>query len=199
MAKIGFSPSALFLGMGSVALGVALAARHPGSRALFIVDWLRLFLIALPVAVVLFLVERRLSRAYRREEPASYPYPGLVFVGLFGVSVALLALVNGQVGHRTRTLPAVVHNWMYQDQAIPTMFGVPQSQSAAVRAKRRVAFVAVEAWWDRLTELRLPVTAEQLELAQSPGQHPVELVVADGALGIEYVEEVRVGGQERPR
>ncbi len=192
MAKFGFSPPALFIGLGSVALGASLAANHPGSRALFIVDSGKLLLLAVPLAIALLLVERRLSRRYRREEPASYPAAGMVLIGLFGLSIAALALANGQLRRSTRTVCAVVHSWRYQEQAIPTMFGVPQSQSAAVRAKRREAFVAVEAWWDPLTELRLPVTAEQVAVAESPGRHPIELVIADGALGVEFIEAVRV-------
>jgi hypothetical protein len=198
MAKIGFSPPSLFLGLGAVALGAWLVSSHPGSGALFIVDVGRLFLLALVLASLLLLAERRLSRAYRHEEPASYPWTGFVFAALFGVSVAALALANGQLRSATRVEPAVVHNWLVQERAIPTMFGVPQSQSAAVRAKSREAYVTVEAWWDRETELRLPVTAEQYELALSPGRHPVELLVAEGALGIEYVAEVRVSGTTAP-
>jgi len=192
MAKIGFSPPALFIGFGVVALGAWLTASHPGSNALFIVDAGQLLLLAVPLSIALLLVERRLSRRYRREEPASYPVPGMILIGLFGVSVAALAMLNGQLRHETRSVRVVVRSWLYQDRAMPTMFGVPQSQSVAVRAKQREAYVAVEAWWDARTELRLPVSAEQVALADSPGRHPVELVVADGALGVEYIEAVRV-------
>lgn len=192
MAKIGFSPPALFIGFGAVALGAWLTASHPGSNALFVVDAGRLLLLALPLSIALLLVERRLSRRYRREEPASYPATGMILIGLFGVSVAALALLNGHLRHERRSVRVVVRNWLYQDRAIPTMFGVPQSQSAAVRAKEREAYVAVEAWWDAQTELRLPVSADQVALAESPGHHPVELVVGAGALGVEYVEAVRV-------
>lgn len=192
MAKTGFSPVALFLALGAVALGAGLAASHPGSRALFIVDWAQLFLMAAPLAALLFAVERRLSRARRREEPASYPYPGAVALGLFGVSVFVLALANGQLRRTTRVVRPAVHGWLAQDLPIPTMFGVPQAQSAAFRAKKREAYVAVEAWWDRETELKLPVTDEQLRRWEEPGRHVVELVVAQGALGVEFIEDVRV-------
>ncbi len=192
MAKIGFSPPALFIGFGAVAAGAWLTASHPGSRALFIVDAGRLLFLALPLSVALLAIERWLSRRYRREEPASYPAPGMILVGLFGISVAALALANGRLGHERRNVRVVVRSWLYQDRAIPTMFGVPQSQSRGVLAKEREAYVAVEAWWDAQTELRLPVTAEQVALSEAPGHHPVELVVAAGALGVEYVEAVRV-------
>lgn len=187
-----FSPAALFLTFGAVALGAALAARHPGSRALFVVDWAKLFLFALPATALLFGLERRLSRAHRREVPEVYPYPGAVVLCLFGVAIALLALLNGQLPHATRIVRPVVHSWLMQEQPIPTMFGVPQSQSRFVRAKRREGYVAVESWWDREMELKLPVTEEQIAESEAPGKHVVELVVADGALGIEYVEAVRV-------
>lgn len=192
MALRRFSPPALFLGFGAVALGAALVVSHPGSRAVFIVDWGWLFLLAVPATGLLFLLERRLSRAHRRAEPELYPSGGALALGLFGVAVALLALLNGQLRRSTRVVTPVVHGWYTEARAIPTMFGVPQSQSAPMRARTREAQVAVEAWWDRETELRLPVSAEQFAVAESPGPHPVELVVADGALGIEYIEEVRV-------
>lgn len=195
MAKIGYSPGALFLGLGAVAAGAWLTASLPGSGALFIVDLEHLFLMALVPALLLLAVERRCSRAYRREEPASYPWTGFVFAALFGVSVALLAAANGQLRSPTRVERPVVHAWLTQQRGIPSMFGVPQSQSVAMRAKSTEAYVAVEAWWDRETELRLPVTGDQYDLARSPGVHPVELVVATGALGIEYVAEVRVTGE----
>jgi hypothetical protein len=187
-----FSPAALFLSLGAIGLGAALAARHPGSRALFVVDWAKLFLFALPATALLFVVERLLSRAHRREEPEVYPYPGAVVLGLFGLAIALLALLNGQLPHATRSVRPVVRGWLLQEQAIPTMFGVPESQSSQMRAKRREGYVAVEAWWDRETQLRLPVTPDQVAESEEPGAHAVELVVADGALGIEYVEAVRV-------
>lgn len=192
MALRRFSPPAMFLGFGAVGLGAALVVSHPGSRALFIVDWGLLFLMAVPATGVLFLLERLLSRAHRRAEPDLYPSAGPVVLGLFGVAVALLALTNGQLRRSTRVVTPVVHGWFSEARAIPSMFGVPQSQSAGVRAKAYQAQVAVEAWWDQATELRLPVSAELMALAEGPGHHRVELVVADGALGIEFIEAVRV-------
>ena len=76
--------------------------------------------------------------------------------------------------------------------ALTAQRNLTKSQSAPLRARTREGQVAVEAWWDRETVLRLPVSAEQFAVAESPGPHPVELVVADGALGIEYVEAVQV-------
>lgn len=183
----GISPPQLFLSYGLVAAGALLVARCPGSGALLILDWPRLFLLAGGAVALLFLAERLLSRTLRRES-AAYPYGFAVAVGLFGLSVGLVAAVNGNLAREpARVLRPAVRGWEGAKQAAAA--GTPP----LLREGRFVEMiVTVESWRVPGETIRIPVSVEAQERAQGPGPHVLEVIAPAGFLGVEYVEAVRL-------
>jgi hypothetical protein len=186
MPRPGYSPLQLFLSYGAIGAGAWLVAAQPGCDALLILDWSRLFLLAACAAAGLLLAERLASRRFRREEPGSYPYAFAVAVVLFGLGVALVGAVNGHFARTPpRVLRPVVRGW---DAAKPAYAGVGPPRESRFED----ALVTVDSWRRPGETLRIPVSAAAQEAASGPGPHALEVVVADGLLGIEYVEAVRL-------
>jgi hypothetical protein len=186
MAREGFSPPQLFCSYGLVAAGAWLLARHPGSGAVLILDWTRLLLLALAAAAPLYLAERRLSRRLRGAS-AVYPYGMSVLAALFGLSVTLVGAVNGQLARTPpRRVRVAVHGWESTKHAA----GPPVPLDADPRPAPVVAIA--ESWFEPGATIRIAVSPEAQEQAEGPGPHVLELDVAPGFLGVEYVKAVRL-------
>jgi hypothetical protein len=182
-----FSPPQLFVSYGIIAAGAVLFARHPGSRAVVILDWPLLFLLSVVALAPLFLAERRLSRALRQEAQA-YPYRGSVLVALFAVSVVLVGVVNGNFARSPpRVLRPTVVAWQATQKIAAGDMPVPEREG-----RFEPMLAEVESWRDPEETIVLPVSIEAQEQAQGPGPHVVEVVVPPGFLGVEYVEAVRL-------
>lgn len=187
MAREGFSPPQLFLSYGMIAAGALLVARRPGCRALLVLDWARLFLVAGGLLALLFLAERWLSRRLRRTS-RDYPYALAVLVGLFGLSVALVAIVDTSFTRGTpRVLRPVVRGWQSTWTASGGTPGLPHEQR-----RFEALYADVESWRVPGETLRIPVSPEVQERAAGPGPHVLEVIARPGFLGVEYVEAVRL-------
>ncbi|HYD42787.1 MAG TPA: hypothetical protein VEB43_18295 [Anaeromyxobacter sp.] len=186
MAREGFSPPQLFLSYGLVAAGALLVAERPGSHALLILDWRRLFLLAGVAAAVLFVAERWLSRGVRRES-RDYPYRFAILVGLFGLSVTLVGAVNGSFARTPpRVVRVAVRGWESTKHA--TGPPVPLREEGGLDPVVAVA----ESWIEPGATIRIAVSPEAQEQAEGPGPHALELELAPGFLGVEYVQAVRL-------
>ncbi len=186
MARAGFSPPQLFVSYGMVAAGAWLLARHPGTRAVLILDWMRLLLLALAVAVPLYALERRLSRRLRRDAEA-YPYGKSVLAALFGLGVTLVGAVNGSFARAPpRVVRVAVRGWESTKHAA----GPPVPLHADGRPQPVVA--VAESWIEPGATIRIAISPEAQEQARGPGPHALELDVAPGFLGVEYVKAVRL-------
>jgi hypothetical protein len=184
VARQDFSPPQLFASWAIVAGGALLVAERPGTRAVIILDWPRLFLLAGLAVAVLFLAERWLSRRVRKESRA-YPYHLAVLFGLFGLSVALASALNASFARRPpRVLRPTVRAW--ERAKPPTAERLPLEQ-----AQVREVIAVVESWRDPGEELRIPVSVRAQEEA-GPGPHLLEVIAPPGLLGVEYVETVRL-------
>lgn len=185
MQREGFSPPQLFLSFGLIAAGSLLVAERPGTRALLILDWPRLFLLSAGALAVLFAAERWLSRRTRRAARA-YPYAFAVLVGLFGLCVTIVAAVNTiPAGAPSRVLRPAVRGWHSAWQ------GGNATLPRELR-KTEAMYADVESWRDPGQIIRIPVSAEAQETAQGPGPHVLEVVAPAGFLGVEYVQAVRL-------
>ncbi len=188
MRRDGFSPPQLFLSFALVAAGAVLVAERPGSRALLILDWPRLFLVAGAAIALLFLGERLLSRRVRRESRA-YPYAFAILVGLLGASVTLACAVNCSFAREPdRVLHPPVRSWVSAWQAS----GGEPGHHPRNEGRFEAMYADVESWRDPGQVIRIPVSIEAQEAAQGPGPHVLEVVAPTGLLGIEYVQQVRL-------
>lgn len=182
-----FSPPQLFVSYGVIAAGAVLFARHPGTRALLILDWPLLFLLGLAALALLFAAERYLSRTLRREVQA-YPYRFSVLVALFGVSVVLVGVVNGNFARSPpRVVRPTVIAWRSSQQTAASGSPAPQREG-----RFEPMLAEVESWREPEATILIPVSIEAQEQAQGPGPHVLEVVVPPGFLGVEYVEAVRL-------
>lgn len=186
MAREGFSPPQLFFSYGLVAAGALLVAERPGSHALLILDWRRLFVLAGAVAAALFVAERWLTRRVRRES-RDYPYRFAILVGLFGLGVTLVGAVNGSFARSPpRVVRVAVRGWESTKHAA----GPPVPLDAGGRLQPVVAIA--ESWIEPGATIRIAISPEAQEEAEGPGPHVLELDVAPGFLGVEYVKAVRL-------
>lgn len=184
MPREDFSPPQLFASLAIVAGGALLVAQRPGTRALLILDWARLFLLAGAAVALLTLAERWLSRRVRKESRA-YPYGLAILFGLFGLSVALASAVNASFARRPpRVLRPAVHGW--ERAKPPTAERLPMDQ-----AEVHEVIAVVESWRAPDEVIRIPVSVRAQEEA-GPGPHVLEVIAPPGFLGVEYVEAVRL-------
>ncbi len=186
MAREGFSPPQLFLSYGLVAAGALLVAERPGSHAVLILDWRRLFLLAAVAAAALFAAERWAMRGVRRAS-RDYPYRFAILVGLFGLGVTLVGAVNGSFARAPpRVIRVAVRSWESTKHAA----GPPVPLDADPRPEPVVA--VAESWIEPGTTIRIAISPEAQEQAEGPGPHVLELDVAPGFLGVEFVRAVRL-------
>ncbi len=184
MPREDFSPPQLFSSWAIVAGGALLVAERPGTRAVIILDWPRLFLLAGLAVAVLFFAERWLSRRVRKESRA-YPYHLAILFGLFGLSVALASALNASLARSPpRVLRPAVRGW--ERAKPPTAERLPPDQ-----AHVHEVIAVVESWREPDEVIRLPISVRAQEEA-GPGPHLVEVIVPPGFLGVEYVKAVRL-------
>ncbi len=182
-----FSPAQLFSSWAIVAGGALLVAERPGTRALLILDWPRLLLLAGAGGALLFLAERWLSRRVRKESRA-YPYHLAILFGLFGLCVALASAVNASFARRPpRVLRPAVRGW--ERAKPPTVERLPADQA---RAQVHEVIAVVESWRAADEEIRIPVPMPAQEELPEPAPRTLEVIAPPGFLGVEYVEAVRL-------
>jgi hypothetical protein len=181
----GYSPTGVFAELAATGVGMALLWYHPGSRAVVILNWPRLLLLALPVLAGLLALERHLSRTIRREDPSAYPSIVPVLLVLLGLSVTAVGMVNGLGPSAVR----VVHPGVRQ--LVELQHPLPRLPPAPHHAARADGLAVVDSWREEDAQLQIPIASEDMERAQVELDPALEVREADGFLGVAYVRSVR--------
>jgi hypothetical protein len=184
--RSGPAPWGIFAEIGTALVGMILLFLRPGAGEL-VFDWPRLFRVAVPVFLILLLVERRLSRGVRRRTYGTYPGLLAVALLLYGLSVVAVGVANRHGPSPSRWVTARAHGWFPAEGINQSSFPVPLNSSERW-------LVEVESWRAPGERLSLPVEPDGARAAIADPAAPIEVRVNDGFLRAEYVAVVRVAG-----
>lgn len=187
------TPTRIGTSLAGVLAGSTLLWEHPGIGAVAVLSWPRLLLTAVPLLAVLFAVERRLSRRLRAREYSPYPATFPVVLVLFAVSVLLVGAANGWLPSPRRVLhPPVVR---LVDVVWHAVTPVGDHLPGERGERDEEGIVVVEDWRAPGTELQLVLPADELDRAHADPAAELEVVEADGFLGVPFVREARFVGR----
>jgi hypothetical protein len=182
----GPAPWGLFLELAVIGAGALLLFFRPltGDSVL---AWGRLMLLAGPLFALLLTLERRLSRGIRSRTVGTYPTTIPIVLVLAGLSIFLVGAVNRALPSRSRWVHPHLQGWL------PVEFsnGKP-IRDPIPKAHTTVWLAVVDSWKEGGGTLQLPLAGEDVErIADDPSLEP-EVRVADGFLGVEYMDAVRL-------